>query len=176
MSARFRRVGDKIRMRLAPGEVALLLQLHTSVEKVLDSPDVDDPILDRLLPTAVQDDEDADAAVRSMLRDELLASRRTGLRELAGILDRMQPHRGAVRTDLDDAEAHLVLGVVNDLRLAIGARIGIEGLDRHDTLDDDTRSRLAVIDHLGWLQEQLVGVIDPAAVAFRRHLDADDLA
>ena len=57
-----------------------------------------------------------------------------------------------------------MLGVLNDLRLAIGAQVGIESLER-DRLDPDdpVTYRVAVMDHLGWLQEQLLHVLDPSS-------------
>lgn len=178
MTRAFRRVGDRIRMRLASAEFELLQQLHSGLEATLAQPDHDDPVIDRLFPIAVSGDDAATdgGAVRRMLRDELLESRREGLRALAAILERMEEHRGGLRTDLVDDEPQVVLGVLNDLRLAIGARIGMEYVDRAAALDEPTRTRLAIADHLGWLQEQLIGIIDPAAVEFRLDLSGDDLA
>lgn len=177
MTRTFRRVGERVRMRLAHPEFELLRQLHDGLEATLADPDHDDPVIDRLFPVAVSGDDAAAEgdAVRRMLRDELLAARREGLRALAEILERMEEHRGGRRTDLRDDEPHVVMGVLNDLRLAIGVRIGIERLDRRAELDEPTRTRLAIADHLGWLQEQLIQVIDPAAVEFRRHLNDDEL-
>ncbi|HEX9888563.1 MAG TPA: DUF2017 family protein, partial [Nitriliruptorales bacterium] len=52
-----------------------------------------------------------------------------------------------------------------DLRLALGARVGIAHLDR-DELDEDHPAAwsVAVMDHFAWLQEQLILVLDPPAV------------
>lgn len=157
MSRVFRSHGADIRAQFEPQEVELLRTLEQGVAATLEHGDDADPVIERLFPTAVAGDEEADTELRRLLRDELLESRQAGLRALSEILDRARPHRGRLRVDLVDDEPLLVLGVLNDLRLAIGARIGIEHLDREDIPDDDAlRYRLAVMDHLGWWQEQLL--------------------
>jgi hypothetical protein len=161
MSRVFQAHGDVIRAQFEPQEVELLRTLEQGVSQTLEHADDSDPIIERLFPTAVVGDDDADAELRRLLRSELLGSRQAGLRALVEILDRARPHRGRLRVDLTDDEPLLVLGVLNDLRLAIGARIGIENLDREDIPDDDAlRYRLAVMDHLGWWQEQLITLLD----------------
>ena len=58
-----------------------------------------------------------------------------------------------------------MLGVLNDIRLAIGARVGIEDLDRDDVDPESSLGyRLAVMDHLGLWQELLLAIVDPPAV------------
>ncbi len=157
MSRVFRPHGDGIRAQFEPQEVELLRTLEQGIAQTLERGDDADPVIERLFPTAVAGDEEADTELRRLLRDDLLEARQAGLRALGEILDRARPHRGRLRVDLVDDEPLLVLGVLNDLRLAIGARIGIEHLDREDIPDDDAlRYRLAVMDHLGWWQEQLL--------------------
>lgn len=166
MSRAFRRTGDTIRMQLDPVEVELLRSMQDALRDALLGGDANDPIVQRLFPVAVSGDDDADRELRRLLHGDLLAGRLTGLQELTAMLDRGVEHRGQVRVRLQPEEAALVLGVLNDLRLAIGARIGVEHLDREDLdPDDPVTYRLAVMDHLAWLQEQLLGVLDPPAVA-----------
>ncbi|MEX0592689.1 MAG: DUF2017 family protein [Nitriliruptoraceae bacterium] len=174
MNRTFRRVGNHVRMRLESAEVDLLRALHEGLVATLKQPDSDDPVIERLFPAAVHGDDADNAEVRRLLRDELLTARRQGLDAVVEILDRMQPHRGGFQTDLVDEEPALLLGVFNDLRLAIGARIDIAALDRDTVTDEPTLYRLAVADHLGWLQEQLIELIDPSAVEFRQHLNEGD--
>lgn len=175
MSRAFRRQGDHIRMQLDPVEIDLLRSLRDGLRGTLSSGDGEDPVLRRLFPAAVVGDEEADRELRRLLRDDLLQSRLSGLEALADLLDRGVEHRGHVRVRLDGEEAALVLGVLNDLRLAIGARIGIESLERDDLdPDDPVVYRLAVMDHLAWLQEQLLAILDPASVAHYGHPRATD--
>jgi len=162
----FRRHGDRIRMHLQPVEVELLRRMREGLRAVLDEGDRDDPVVARLFPSAVSDDPEADDELRGLLYDDLLAARLTGLDELVALLDGGTRHRGGLRVELDGEAAVLVLGVLNDLRLAIGARIGTEQLDRDAVGDDpDLAQRVAVMDHLAWLQEQLLAELDPPSVS-----------
>lgn len=167
MSRTFRRHGDAIRATFARGELELLRSLRDELHAALSAPDPDDPMIKRLFPPAVLGDPEAEREVRALLGDELLASRLAGLEALVELLDRGTSHRGAVRLDLVEDEPLLVLGVLNDVRLAIGARIDIEALDRESVREDDPVAyRLALMDHLGWWQEQLVAILDPAATRY----------
>jgi hypothetical protein len=158
----FQRHGEAIRAQFMPEEVELLRSLRDGIRTALEEGDEDDPVIARLFPRAVSDDDQADAELRRLLRDDLLASRLAGLDALIEILDRCEPHRGRLRIDLVDDEPLLVLGVLNDVRLAIGARVGIEQIDRAEVPDEGPLAyRLAVMDHLGWWQEQLLALLDP---------------
>jgi hypothetical protein len=52
----------------------------------------------------------------------------------------------------DDEEADAMLRVLNEARLVLGARFGVEVEADHDELPEDSRQ---VMDYLGWIQEQL---------------------
>lgn len=155
-----------IRARFAPEEIELLRSLQQGIRSALEEGTEDDPVIARLFPRAVSDDDEADAELRRLLRDDLLASRQVGLDALIEVLDRCEPRRGRLVVELEDDEPLLVLGVLNDLRLAIGARIGVDDLDRQDiTSEDPVAYRLAVMDLLGWWQEQLLALLDPEGPA-----------
>lgn len=168
----FTRKGDGIRMDLEAFEVDLILDLRDGIRASLENPDVADPALHRLFPPAVSGDEVEDAAARSTMYDALLQSRINGMNALGDLLDRAEVRRsGARRIVLRGEEPDLVLGVINDLRLALAARMGIER-ERPDLHEDDPRFHgLAVIDHLAWLQEQLLRLLDPEAT---KHQDDPD--
>ena len=161
MTATFSRHGAGIRLQLRPQEVDLLVRLAGELRTALDQPEADDPVVARLFPPAVLGDPEADREVRDLLADALLADRLTGLEAVLEVLDRGRRARGRLVVDLVDDEPLLLLGVLNDLRLAIGARIDIEALDRdHVGEDDPVIYPLAVMDHLGWWQEQLLAILD----------------
>lgn len=163
---RFEARDEVVRATFEPVEVELLRDLRDQLRATLTSGDEDHAILQRLFPSAVLGDQDADAELRSMLRIELLASRLEGLDELVAILDRGTPHLGGIRVELAEDEPLLLLGVLNDLRLAIGAQIDIESLDRDRAREDDSLGyALAVMDHLAWMQEQLLEIVDPVSVS-----------
>lgn len=173
--SRFRRRGGGIRWELEPFEVQLLGQLRAGLDATLAEAGPTDPVVRRLFPPAVSEDEEADAELRRLMRDDLLEGRRRGLEALLTILERAEPHRGErLRVELADDEPMLVLGVLNDLRLALGARLGIEQLDRERLREDDPEvATLAVMDHLAWIQESLLRILDPASVG---HHDDEDPA
>lgn len=163
--SRFRRRGARVRWELEAFEVQLLHQLREGLGETLDAEDAADPILRRFLPAAVADDEEADGELRRLIRDDLLENKRRGLEALLDILGRADPRGDRLRVDLQDDEPLLVLGVLNDLRLAMGARLGIEHLDRGELAEDGPEAAtLAVMDHLAWIQESLLRILDPASV------------
>ncbi|MTV26898.1 DUF2017 family protein [Nitriliruptoraceae bacterium ZYF776] len=166
MSRPFRRQGDRIRWTLGAVEADLLRGVLGSLLGVLEVADPADPAVARLFPTTVLGDAEADAELRQLIHDDLATVKRRGLEELGALLAAGEPQRGgAVRIDLGPEDALLVLGVLNDLRLAIGARIGIDELDRATVdPDDEVGYRLAVMDHLGAWQELLLAIVDPPAV------------
>lgn len=165
MSRTFRRHGDRIRADLEPVEVDLLRRLRDDLRASLADNDDSDPVIQRLFPSAVTGDEDADEELRGLIHDDLLTSKLGALDELVEVLDRAEPHRSRLRVELEPDEAMLMLGVLNDLRLAIGARVRIEDIDRHSLTRDDPRvGPLVIMDHLAGLQEQLLEIIDPESV------------
>jgi len=162
-------------MVLTPGEADLLRDLVEQIRLLLEHPDPDDPVRQRLFPAAVTGDDAEDAELRGLVYDDLLTGRLVGLEELVGYLDGGRRVRAGLQVDLQAEQAALVLGVLNDVRLALGARIRIEDLDR-DQLDDNhpTFPTVVLIDHLGWWQEQLLRILDPQSVAHYDDLDESD--
>lgn len=116
-----------------------------------------DPILARLLPDGYSDDPEAAAEFRRYTEYDL---RMAKLSAAAIVLDTLESG-GAVR--LDDAQAHEWMRVLNDLRLAIGTRLGVEEDYEAvaDTLPDDDplRGLYAVYEWLTWMQDSLVGAL-----------------
>jgi hypothetical protein len=158
-------------MRLRPFEVDLLRSLRDDLAAFLTTGATPgDAVTGRLFPPTVVGDDDADQELRGLIHDDLLRDRLDALDSLTEILDRGRERRTRLEVTLRDEEPVLVLGVLNDIRLALAARVGIEDLDRDvlDDLDESTLHTLAVVDHLAGLQEQLLGVLDPESV---RHYD-----
>lgn len=161
MSRTFTRHHDAIRMTLRAEEAALLERLAGELRTALERPHTDDPVRSRLFPPAVLGDAEADREVRDLLADALLADRLEGLTAVLHVVARAKRSRGRLIVDLADEEPLLLLGVLNDIRLAIGARIDIEAIDRDQVGEQDEMAYpLAVMDHLGWWQEQLLVLLD----------------
>ncbi len=165
MMRTFSRHSGHIRMELEGFEAELLRRMRDGLRASLQDSDPDDPAVQRLFPAAVVGDEEADAELRRLLRDDLLTAKLAGLDALVEILDRGEQRRSRLRVQLREDEPLLVLGVLNDLRLALGARIGLDDLERESIAEDDPiAGTLAVMDHFAWWQEQLIAIIDPVAV------------
>lgn len=150
---------------LEPFEHELLVQLPEALRSLLEEAAGDDPALRRLFPPVAPDDGAVDAEVRALIHDDLLHDRLDALEEVSAILARASRRRGQMEIELADDEPALLLGVLNDVRLTLGARLGIEHLDR-DAVDQDhpMAQTLALMDHLAWVQEELIAAIDPGSV------------
>ncbi len=115
----------------------------------------DDPALARLLPDAYLDDPDASSEFRRYTEKDLRAGKVAAART---VLDTL-PERGG-RISLSQSEAQEWLRALNDIRLALGVRLGItedvyEEMGRMKP-DDPRYGVLAVYDWLSSTQESLV--------------------
>lgn len=105
-----------------------------------------DPAADRLHVPVVLDDPEANAEWWRLMGEDLKAARRSDRAVLQKVLDEYG------NLTLDDGEANALLRVINEARLALGARLGIEVEADHDEVPEDSRQ---VLDYLGWLLEEL---------------------
>lgn len=154
-----------MRWTLGAFEVDLLHTLIGSLTRLLEARDTGDAAVQRLFPATVVGDEEADRELRGLIHDDLAGLKQAGLDALTELLDQGERRGSTLRVELTAEDTILVLGVLNDLRLAIGARVGVEDLDRA-AVDPNTAlgQRLAVMDHLALWQELLLAIVDPPAV------------
>jgi len=171
----------QIRLRLEPIEVTVLADLVAQLGELVapdpPAPDADplaamvgiddsaeesdDPALQRLFPAAYPDDDEAAAEFRRFtersLREGKAANAAVVVAGLAGLGE------GAETLELTGEEARAWLGALNDLRLVLASRLGIdddEGSWRGEVGTDPDLARLAdVYDWLTWLQDGLVHAI-----------------
>jgi hypothetical protein len=122
-----RRKADVLRVDLNFAEATLLAGLLDELAAVLTEPDPADPVIQRLYPDGYTDDPDAAREYRELVQADLRAER-------AGRLERCQaelpPEGGRMRLDAEATDRWL--RVLNDLRLALGTRLGVTeeaGLD-----------------------------------------------
>lgn len=170
----FEDVGTGLVFRLHVVERDGLRLLLEDLERTLAAEDGEDPGLARLLPDPAPTVPERSEELRRLIRAGLLDGRRERVRAFLELLERARPEGEGLAIDLVDEEPWTLLGILNDLRLTIGARIGIEELDRSRLAADDERRRgLAALDHFGWWQWHLVAMLDPAAAAAERD-DAED--
>lgn len=180
MARGFRRTRHGYRCRLEPAEAFVLRRLAVEVDALIlgetgERPEPadelegllalpatpprrpSDPVLARLFPDAYDDARDA-AEFRRYTVDELSAAKRAGLAQLLATTP-----GGGGEVTLDEPAAQAWLTALNDLRLALGTRIGVE----EDTLDelhgldpDDPRALLYdAYELLTYLQGTLVEAV-----------------
>ncbi|MBO0867456.1 MAG: DUF2017 domain-containing protein [Micromonosporaceae bacterium] len=161
----FRRHGDTCVARFAGDEVAVLRQVSTEVIGLLtDGFDRADPVVERLFPDAYRDDREQADEFRKYTEGDL----KTSKIDQAGAILAALPSSGGAVVRLDPEGAEAWLRALNDARLALGIRLGVEDdTDLLEELDeavmrDPTSARvrqLTMYQYLGVLQESLLEAI-----------------
>lgn len=142
------RVGrDRFDLHLEPEERRIIGSLVGELRGELDDPQGSGPdgALARLYPPAFPDDPEAEASYADLVHADLVDVRR----------QRVALVEATVEAEvLDEAQASAWLGVLNDLRLVLGASLGIsddEDADRPPRPGEPDAMRRAVFAYLGWL-------------------------
>jgi Domain of unknown function (DUF2017) len=165
VAATFKRLGrDRVRVRLGQEEVAVLRGLPEQLRAVL-TEEADDPVNRRLFPPAYLEPEDAerDAEYRRLMHDELVRSKLANLEVVTDTLARGSSTVRRWTVDLTAEEATAWLGVLNDLRLALGVRLDItEDFDGRVDEDDPRAPGMHLLSYLGWLEEHLLEALSSA--------------
>ena len=166
---------DGLVWRLPAQLHTLLLSLLDDLDEAIDGP-TDDPVVQRLFPRAVEGEDDADAEFRMLLAGDLLLQRHEAIQGCRDLLrdGRRLPGSSTVRVHLAGDEPTMLLQVLNDVRLALAARVGATAVELRQLVDDDdveTHRALETMDLLAWCQMQLLEHIDPVAA---RHDGVDD--
>jgi len=163
--ATFRRVGrDRVRVRLGHQELAVLRGLPEQLRAVL-TEGGDDPVNRRLFPPAYLEPSDAerDVEYRGLMHDELVQAKLANLEVVTGTLERGTPTLRRWTVDLTEEEATAWLGVLNDLRLALGVRLDItEDFDGQVDDADPRAPAMHLLSYLGWLEEHLLEALSSA--------------
>jgi hypothetical protein len=126
------------------------------IEPSLERPE--DDVMLRLFPDAYSDDEHAASDFRRFTERDLRQTKTTHAQTVQETLQ-----RSGEKVVLGLAVAPSWLGFLNDVRLALGARMGIDD-DFHDAAvelaeDDPLLAMLDVYDWLTYLQESLVQIM-----------------
>jgi hypothetical protein len=139
-----------VRVELQPGEAELLERLLDDLDELLAAADHDDPVVQRLFPDGYSDDEAASAEFAQLVGDDL-RTERTGRTQAC----RAELASADTRLALTDEAADRWIRVLNDLRLALGTRLGVS-----EDAELDPRDEAAAVYH--WLsaaQELLVDAL-----------------
>lgn len=125
----------------------------------------EDPVLQRLFPTAYPADEEAAAEFRRYTEPDLRNGKAAGAAAVIDILEESglppEPEDGMfIDVELDRAQAVTWMRSFTDMRLAIATRLGIEDGDEefwYALPEDDPRAQVHdIYDWVGFLQETLV--------------------
>jgi hypothetical protein len=159
----FRRRGGQIVATLQRQEVQVLRQCVTEMAALLgEDPDRDDPAVERLFPDVYEDPIEA-AEFRRFTEPDLKAAK---LDQARVVLDSLSPSGGEVR--LDEQSAEMWLRAINDVRLVLGTRLGVQDdTDLEAELDaavgrapgSPRVNQLSVYFYLGILLESLVDAV-----------------
>jgi hypothetical protein len=162
LAASFKRVGaGRVRVRLALDEVAVLRGLPDQLRAVLGEGE-DEPVNRRLFPPAYLDvtDVERDAEYQRLMHDDLVKEKLANLDLVTGSLERGSTSVRRFTVELTDEEATAWLGVLNDLRLALGVRLDItEDYDGEVNDTDPNAPAFRLLSYLGWLEEQLLDAL-----------------
>ena len=123
-----------------------------------------DPGLARLFPDAYSGDSEQERAAAQEFRRytevDLRAGKRGNAQTVLAMLQPVQDAGGALVLTREQADAWL--GTLNDLRLVLGTRLEVtEDTDLDPAPGDPRAQALHVYGWLGWLQESLLGAVDP---------------
>lgn len=161
MSPRWKRFrsgpDDTLVVSLAPQEMQLLEQMPSQLREVFDAP-ATDPGAARLFPRAYLDptEEEAELEYEALVQPDLLRQRLDALTLVTASFDRAitagEWHEIALTPD--DVAAWL--GVLNDLRLVLGTRLGVTEDERQMDDHDPNLAAFAVYDWLTYLQGELI--------------------
>ena len=159
MAGSFKRVGHgRVRVRLAQDEVRILRGLPDQLRAVLaESPD--EPVNRRLFPPAYLDVDDVehDSEYHRLMHDDLVKEKLANLDLVTDTLARGSTSVRRWTVELTGEEAAAWLGVLNDLRLALGVRLDITEDYDGDVDDTDPQApAFRLLSYLGWLEEQLL--------------------
>ena len=154
----FRRKGDLLVAKLVDAEAGIVGLLLDQLEQLLAADRADsggDPVIERLLPPGHASDPELAADYRALTEDGLRSGKAD---DLAMVRATLPPDGGEVR--LDDEQARAWLRTTNDLRLALGTRLGVSAeTEPPEDPTDEEGSQLAVYYWLTAVQGSLVDAL-----------------
>lgn len=145
---KFKRHGRALRIDVHEVEVELLRQLIGDLETLISEDDDLDPVIKRLYPDGYQDDPEAAAEFRELVESGLRVDRLSRTKSCLAELP-----VGGGRLELDEGAVDRWLRVLNDVRLAVGTRIGVT---EDNELDYDNDGAAQVYQWLTSVQAMLV--------------------
>lgn len=160
------RDGDGVVIRLEFTEVVALSELGDQLSDVLRGGVPEhgtNPVRDRLFPRAYLDptEDRAEGDFQALVHEDLVAAKTRAVSALLAELGAETDRKGRVNVRLDPAGLERWVGVLNDVRLAIGVSVGVTEDDDGEDLDpgDPRATGFAMYHWLTWLQGSLVEIL-----------------
>jgi hypothetical protein len=150
---------------LDPEEVGILRSLATQLSELLGEAAVDsgssraDAAVDRLLPDAYEDDEEAAAEWRRLSRRGLADRKKSFAARMAADLAGASADPGPTRIRLDEAGVLDWMRAIGDLRLVLAERTGLARGDSEGLLAAQEGVR-DLYEWLAWIQDDLVRALE----------------
>ncbi|MES2171221.1 MAG: DUF2017 family protein [Actinomycetota bacterium] len=154
----FARKGTTYVATFAPDEAQLLQQLCLQVAELISAHAdyTNDAAVNRLLPDAYRDDDEAAAEFRRFTADDLAARKAANARVIAAAVSEVAAGRVPAKVVVGAAEAQAWIRSLTDIRLSIAARLGIETDDAPLPWGEPL---VDAYQWLGFVQESLVRVL-----------------
>jgi hypothetical protein len=156
---RIHRTDDGVVLRFERPEGELLVQLLGDTADAMHEGalSADDPVQQRLFPAAYRDDPDAEQGFRELTETTLRTERIHRAERCTAEVAAAPSRRRGLELALDAEGVDRWMRTLNDVRLALGTRLGItEDDDRDNVLDDPAESGRLAYDWLTMLQDALV--------------------
>jgi hypothetical protein len=153
--------------QLEPEEVGILRSLATQLSDLLGEAAVDsgssqaDRAVDRLLPDAYRDDEEAAAEWRRLSRRGLADRKKSFAARMANDLAGASADPGPTRIRLDEQGVLDWMRAIGDLRLVLAERTGFAHSDSEGPLAVEEGVR-ELYEWLAWIQDDLVRALEGA--------------
>jgi hypothetical protein len=144
---------DGVKVHFQPQEVAFLGDILGVLGR-LGHPD-EDPGAARLDPPAYLEDPEADAEWRRFAGSELSSARRADRSAFEMVIEAVESSEGN-EVVISTAEAEAVMRVVNEARLVLAARWGIDSPEAYDDIRPEASDALSF---LGWIVSELAMVL-----------------
>jgi hypothetical protein len=145
------RRGGEVRVRLETSEVELLSQVLLEFEQASVVLAPGDPVYERLHPAAYED-PDAAAEFRDMTGAD-------GDRARAARVGQCRAELSGTTMRLDDESLERWLMTLNDLRLALGTRLGVTAEDDPNDAAFQGDAERVLYHWLTWFQDALVSAV-----------------
>ena len=159
-------------IELLRNEAATVTPDQDPLEGLLDfsgpTSEPEDPVLQRLFPTAYPEDEEAASDFRRFTESDLRNGKASGAAAIIDALEEAglptEPEDGLyIDVELNRQDSLAWMRTFTDMRLAIATRLGVEDGDEqywHELPDDDPQAQVHdIYDWLGYLQETLVHAV-----------------